>query len=128
MKAKSDLLFGVATVSSVGDERFDEILRVACKQGTVSGYLNDIFFAALMMARNSDYKLDQEHGLGDFIKTKVGQFDGFMVGLANLYGEIHLQYHEKPLVFVEDEETGKVIEVNLDDWMNQLRKEGRLVE
>ena len=128
MKAKSDLLFGVATVSSVGEERFDEILRVACKQGTVSGYLNDIFFAALMMARNSGYKLDKDHGLGDFLKTRIDHIDDFTRGMANLFGEVYLQRNEDPLLFVEDDETDEVLEVKLDDWINQLRKDGKLIE
>lgn len=128
MEVKSNLLFGIVTESTVGSEKYNEIRQKALKVDTVSRYYNDIFKAALVMARNSGYKLDKDHGLGDFLKTRIDHIDDFTRGMANLFGEVYLQRNEDPLLFVEDDETDEVLEVKLDDWINQLRKDGKLIE
>lgn len=128
MEVKSNLLFGIVTESTVGPEKYKEIRQKALKVDTVSRYYNDIFKAALVMARNSGYKLDKDHGLGDFLKTRIDRIDDFTQGMANLFGEVYLQQNEDPLLFVEDDETDEVLEVKLDDWINQLRKDGKLIE
>lgn len=128
MEVKSNLLFGIVTESTVGPEKYKEIRQKALKVDTVSRYYNDIFKAALVMARNSGYKLDEDHGLGDFLKTRIDRIDDFTQGMANLFGEVYLQHNEDPLLFVEDDETDEVLEVKLDDWINQLRKDGKLIE
>lgn len=121
MKDKPKFTFGIVTASSVDDERFDEIYHISSKRGTATWYLNSLFFTGFHMARREGYKLDQEHGLGVFLKSKSMDMNDFMVGLANLYGHVYLQKYEAPVVFIEDEDTGEVLEVGLGDWTEWLR-------